>query len=92
MTIAAAVGFCRNEFIAVLGDGRQIERPDLVSMAHALVHAGVRADAVHFEWQTGQRLLTAGQKVALCAEMHRLAKRLSLLPTTQPVTRLTAER
>ena len=92
MTIAATVGFCRNEFIAVLGDGRQIERPDLVSMAHALVHAGVRADAVHFEWHAGQRLLTAGQKVALCAEMRRLAKRLAVLPAEQPVTMLTAER
>lgn len=72
MAVKATVGFCQNKFVAQLSDGRRVERPNFRGMAQALVSAGVRTEAVEFEWKTGQRMITAGQQVALRAEMHRL--------------------
>lgn len=74
MTICANVAFCKNEFVAVLSDGRQIERSEFRDMAYALHCAGVLADAVQYEWRAGQRMMTAGQQVALRAEMRLLER------------------
>ena len=70
MTTCATVAFFKNEFVATLSDGRHIEQSDLHAMAALLAHAGVQA--VKFEWHAGQRMITAGQQVALCAELRRL--------------------
>ncbi len=72
MAIHVTIGLFKNQFAAELSDGRCIERPDFRALALALVHAGVRADNVQFGWKAGQRMLTAGQQVALHAEMRRL--------------------
>lgn len=74
MAVGATVGFYQNKFVAELSDGRRIERPNFRALAQALVPAGVRADAIQFEWKAGQRMITAGQQVALRAEMHRLER------------------
>lgn len=72
MTTCATVAFFKNEFIATLSDGRHIEQPDLRAMAALLANAGVQANTVKFEWHAGQRMITAGQQAALCAELRRL--------------------
>ena len=74
MTTTAKVMFFKNEFIASLSDGRRIERRDWREMALALYSAGVEGGAVDFEWGAGQRMITAGQQVALQAEIRRLAR------------------
>lgn len=74
MVIYATVSFFKKEFVAELSDGRRVEQPDFRKMAEALFCAGVLADDVSFEWKAGQRMITAGQKVALCAEVRRLAR------------------
>lgn len=74
MAIHATVGFFKKQFIAELSDGRHLRQQDFLKMAEALYCAGVLADDVSFEWKAGQRMITAGQKVALCAEMRRLAR------------------
>lgn len=68
----ATVALCKNEFIATLSDGRRLEQSDLRAMAALLARAGVQANEVQFEWHAGQRMITAGQQVALCAELRRL--------------------
>lgn len=73
MATSATVMFQKNEFVAALSDGRCIERHDWREMATALFQAGVESSAVQYEWRSGQRMITAGQQVALRAEMHRLA-------------------
>ena len=73
MTTTASVMFQKNEFVATLSDGRRIERRDWREMALALYSAGVDSNAVEYEWRTGQRMITAGQQVALRAEIRRLA-------------------
>lgn len=72
--IEATVAFFKNEFVAALSDGQRIEQAGLRDMAQALHRAGVSAGAVHYEWQTGQRMITAGQQVALKAEIKRLER------------------
>lgn len=74
MTIQANVAFCQNEFVAALSDGRGIAHADFRKMAQALFSAGVQADAVMYEWNPGQRMITAGQQVALRAEIRRLER------------------
>lgn len=74
MVIYATVSFFKKEFVAELSDGRRVGQPDFRKMAEALFCAGVLADDVSFEWKAGQRMITAGQKVALCAEVRRLAR------------------
>lgn len=71
MATCASVAFFKNEFIAVLSDGRRIEQPDLREMADMLARAGVSSSEVQFEWQAGQRMITAGQQVAMRAEIRR---------------------
>lgn len=72
MTIRANVLLCRNEFIAELSDGRKIEDNDLRAFSLALHRAGVQAKDMHCNWRTGHRILTAGQQVAMKAELRRL--------------------
>ncbi|PKO90175.1 MAG: hypothetical protein CVU18_01625 [Betaproteobacteria bacterium HGW-Betaproteobacteria-12] len=74
MTIQASVLLSKNEFIAELSDGRRIGQADLREMAGALHQAGVQAENAQCEWRAGHRMLTAGQQVALSAEMRRLEK------------------
>ncbi|HLO63117.1 MAG TPA: hypothetical protein VK165_09160 [Azonexus sp.] len=73
MTTSATIILVKNEFIATLADGRRIERSELREMAAALAKAGVHAADVQFEWNgsVGQRMITAGQQVAMRAEIRR---------------------
>lgn len=71
MAIQAIVTFFKNEFIAHLSDGKHIEQQDLNEFAEALYRAGVPANAVQYEWNAGQRMITAGQQVALRAAIRR---------------------
>ena len=73
MAISASVAFFKSEFVAALSDGRRIERHDWREMAHALYELGVSCNAIDYEWHTGQRMITAGQQVALRAEIKRLS-------------------
>jgi hypothetical protein len=70
MAIQATVTFFKNEFIANLSDGKRIEQQDLNELAEALYRAGVHAGAVQYEWNAGQRMITAGQQVALRAAIR----------------------
>lgn len=74
MTIQASVLLHKNEFIAELSDGRRITQSDLRGIAVALHEAGVLSGDARCDWRTGHRMLTAGQQVALNAEMRRLEK------------------
>ena len=74
MAITANVAYFKGEFVASLSDGRQIERHDWREMAQALYEIGIDASAVFYEWHNGQRMITAGQQVALRAEIRRLAQ------------------
>lgn len=74
MTLTATVSLCKNEFCAVLSDGRQLRHHDWRGLAESLFCAGVREGNVGFEWHEGQRMVTAGQQVALRAEIRRLGK------------------
>ena len=87
MTISVNVAFYRNEFVATLSDGRQIAETEFRGMAEALHRAGVPADNVHYEWQAGQRMITAGQQVALRAEMRRLERENEDLPVAAQTAR-----
>lgn len=73
MTTSASIILFKNEFVATLTDGRRIERSELREMAAALATAGVHAGDVEFEWNgsAGQRMITAGQQVAMRAEIRR---------------------
>lgn len=71
MAIQATVAFFKNEFIATLSDGQHIEQSDLLALAEALHRAGVHANGVQYKWQAGQRMITAGQQVALRAAIRR---------------------
>jgi hypothetical protein len=73
MAITASVAFFKNEFIAALSDGRRIERQSWREMAQALYDFGIQDNAIEYQWHTGQRMITAGQQVALRAEIRRLA-------------------
>ena len=74
MAICAKVGFFENRFLAALSNGRHIDQADFRDMAYALYGAGVQANDVQYEWCAGQRMITAGQQVALCAEIRRLER------------------
>ena len=69
--VRASVALIGEEFVANLSDGRRVRRSDFLELAEALYQAGVRAEGVTFDWNTEHRLITAGQKVAICAEMRR---------------------
>jgi hypothetical protein len=74
MTINANVVLEKKEFVAELSDGRRFRQPGVREMAGVLHSAGVIATNVRCEWLAGHRMLTAGQQVALSAEMRRLEK------------------
>ena len=70
MVIQANIALLTDQFIATLSDGQRIERSGLRKMADALHRAGVKANAVHYEWRAGLRMITAGQQVALRAAIR----------------------
>ena len=70
----ATVSLINDVFVAKLGDGRHIKHSDLDRMAGELSLAGLLASDVRFEWHAGLRMITAGQQVALSAEMRRLQR------------------
>ncbi len=72
MAITANVAFFKSEFVAELSDGRHVERHDWREMAKALHELGVASNDVAYQWHNGQRMITAGQQVALKAEINRL--------------------
>lgn len=74
MALQAVVLLKKSEFIAELSDGRRFGHGDLVELAAALHQAGVAAGAARCDWRSGHRMLTAGQQVALDAELRRLEK------------------
>ncbi len=78
MALTATVALFKNAFVAELSDGRHIEQPDWHGMAEALFCAGVGANCVSYEWHNGQRMITAGQQVALRAEIRRLGREVGL--------------
>lgn len=80
MKIQASVALSMDQFIATLSDGQRIERSELPKLAYALHRAGVSASAVKYEWRAGLRMMTAGQQVALCADMRHHERRYSGLP------------
>ena len=80
MATQANVGLFNHEFIATLSDGRRIDQSDLRGMAGALHQAGVTANGVCFEWCSGQRMVTAGQQVALRAEIRKQEQQMPDLP------------
>lgn len=80
MTINASVVLEKNEFVADLSDGRQIRQSGVREIAGALHRAGVLAQNAQCEWRAGHRMLTAGQQVALNAEMRRLEHLLPGMP------------
>jgi hypothetical protein len=86
MFISATVGAIGNLYIAKLSDGRIVEEPDLRGLATALNCAGVLSKMVAFDWCAGQRMMTAGQQVALRASMRGMERRHTL--TSPPVTML----
>lgn len=75
MTISANVAGLQGNFHAVLSDGRTITAADLYAVASALFEAGVASHAVKHEFHAGQRMLTAGQRVAIFAEIRKLEQR-----------------
>ena len=75
MPIKATIVLIKNEFVATLSDGGTIRRPEFRSMAEALVLAGVRADDIEYDWNPGQRMITAGQQVGLRSEMRALQRK-----------------
>jgi hypothetical protein len=75
MTILAHVGATADGYRAELSDGCRLDAPDLLAMAGALHRAGLSAHHINFALRAGQRLLTSGQQVALCAEIRRLGLR-----------------
>lgn len=66
----ASVGFTLSQFVALLSDGRRIERADMNDLAHELHRHGIKAKHVQYEWRSGQRMITAGQQVALRAAVR----------------------
>lgn len=74
MLLTAIISASKTDFCATLSDGRIVEVSDLCDLASALICLGVQAQAVKFEWCAGQRMMTAGQQVALAAEMRYLAR------------------
>jgi hypothetical protein len=81
MTISASVAFFKSDFVAALSDGRRIERHGWREMAQALYEVGVEGGDIEYQWHNGQRMITAGQQVALKAEIRRLAHTSKIPPS-----------
>ncbi|MBU3696879.1 MAG: hypothetical protein FGM13_09300 [Dechloromonas sp.] len=74
MALQASVAQFKNQFFAQPNDGGSIEQADFRSMAQALYGLGVVEADISFDWCPGQRMVTAGQQVALRAQIKLLAK------------------
>lgn len=72
MSLNAKISLWGNRYIADLSDGRKLERQDLFQLAIAIYRTGVGANQIDFEWHGGTRMLTAGSKAALLAEVREL--------------------
>jgi hypothetical protein len=75
MAISAGVAGARDRYLATLSDGQRLERPNLRALAQALHGAGVTAGRVSSVRHPGQPIITAGQEVALVAEIRKLEDR-----------------
>jgi hypothetical protein len=75
MAISAGVAGARDCYLATLSDGQRLERPNIQSLAQALYGAGVSASRVSGVRQAGRPIITAGQEVALVAEIRKLEGR-----------------
>jgi len=80
MPITVTVTMMESRFVATLTDGRDFAKPSLGELAHLLARLGVPAADVQFHWGAGERMITAGQKVALLAEINRLGQQKKTLP------------
>jgi len=76
MTIHATVTIVENRLVAFLSDGRKLDGGDFRTMANVLYRAGVPDEDVQYCWSEGHRMITAGQQVALRAELSRLKNEL----------------
>jgi hypothetical protein len=74
MSIDATVTMVESKFLAILADGREIAKPSLSELAIALARCGVPAGCIRFRWSAGHRMITAGQQVALQADIARLIR------------------
>lgn len=74
MTLRASVLCFKGEFVAELSDGRKMVQPDLNTMAVALFRVGVPSCNVDYAWRSGTCMITAGQQVALSAQVSRLER------------------
>lgn len=83
MNTQAIIGLVRGQFIATLKDGSSIEHSDIHHLASALYQAGVKAKGVHYEWRPGQRMITAGQQVALRAALRQQEASTAALPSCE---------
>jgi len=72
MVFSASVMASEYCFAATLSDGRQVKAQTMHDLAKMLHFWGVRAEAVCCEWQSGHRMMTAGQRVALIATIRAL--------------------
>ena len=72
MSISVIVVATKDFFVAKSSDGWQMEAHTLSDLAKELHFHGVTAKAVRCQWQPGERMMTAGQQVALNAEIRRL--------------------
>ncbi|MCL2523967.1 MAG: hypothetical protein FWF20_01170 [Betaproteobacteria bacterium] len=80
MAVQAVVLLRKGEFFAELSDGRRLVHGELCGLAESLQQAGVLAVDTRCEWRSGHRMLTAGQQVALQAELCRLEKQRPVRP------------
>lgn len=78
--VSANVGFYNSAFVASLSDGRCMAAVSLPILARALYGSGVLGRDLRFEWRAGERMLTAGQKAALVAELRSLERNRAGLP------------
>ena len=72
MTLSAEIISSNERFIADISDGRRLEHPDFSKMAKALFQIGVRANSICFDWRNGTKMITAGTRVAMMAELRQL--------------------
>ncbi len=68
--LEATISCCMYRFVALLTDGRRIEQSSMSDMAIELHRSGVKASRIQYEWRAGQRMITAGQQVALRAALR----------------------
>jgi hypothetical protein len=90
MTLQATVALSNDNFVATLSDGRSFQQAGFREMADILHRAGVAADIIQYEWCAGQRMITAGQKVALSAAIRHQACQNSSAGLSDPEIRAPA--